>query len=36
MTIANLVVGAFWNYIILAFAIVSLVQSGHYAHGYKK
>jgi hypothetical protein len=34
MTIANLVVGAFWNYILLAFAIVSLVQSGNYARGY--
>lgn len=35
LTIANLVVGAFWNYILLAFAIVSLVQSGHYTRGYK-
>lgn len=34
LTITNLIIGAMWNYLILAFAIVSLVQSGNYARGY--
>jgi hypothetical protein len=36
LTIGNLVIGALLNYILLAFAIVSLVQSSHYEEGYKK
>jgi amino acid transporter len=36
LTIGNLVIGALLNYILLAFAIVSLVQSSHYEEGYKR
>ena len=36
MTIINLVVGAVANYIVLAFAIISLVQHKEYEEGYKK
>ena len=35
LTIINLIVGAMSNYIILAFAIISLVQSKEYEAGYK-
>lgn len=31
LTIINLIVGFFWNYILLVFAIISLVQSVDYA-----
>lgn len=36
VTIINLVVGAVANYIVLAFAIISLVQTKEYEEGYKK
>jgi hypothetical protein len=36
LTIGNLVIGAIINYILLAFAIVSLTQSASYEAGYKK
>ena len=35
LTIANLVVGVFWNYVILVLAIISLTQSRDYEEGYK-
>ena len=35
LTIANLVVGVFWNYVILVVAIISLTQSRDYEEGYK-
>jgi len=35
LTIINLIVGAMSNYIVLAFAIISLVQSKDYEEGYK-
>lgn len=34
LTIVNLVVGAFWNLVLLVFAIISLVQSTDYESGY--
>lgn len=34
LTIINLVIGVFWNYVLLVFAIISLVQLGDYKHGY--
>ena len=36
LTITNLVIGIFWNYILLVFAIISLVQQVDYAQGYRK
>jgi len=36
ITIINLIVGAVANYIVLAFAIISLVQSKEYEEDYKK
>lgn len=33
LTIINLVVGFFWNYILLVFAIISLVQIADYTDG---
>lgn len=36
LTVANLVIGALYNYILMAFAIVSLVQSSNYEAGYRK
>ena len=35
ITIINLVVGAVANYIVLAFAIISLIQAKEYEQGYK-
>ncbi len=35
LTIINLIVGAMSNYVVLAFAIISLVQSREYEEGYK-
>ena len=35
LTIINLIVGAMSNYIVLAFAIISLVQAKDYEEGYK-
>ena len=35
LTIINLIVGAMSNYIVLAFAIISLVQTKDYEEGYK-
>ena len=35
LSIINLVIGAFWNVILLVFAIISLVQSTDYEDGYK-
>ena len=35
LTIINLIVGAFSNYIVLVFAIISLVQADDYETGYK-
>ena len=34
LTIINLIVGVFWNYILLIFSIISLVQLGDYDKGY--
>ncbi len=34
LTIINLVIGVFWNYVLLVFAIISLVQIGDYSRGY--
>ena len=36
LTIINLVVGVFWNLIVLIFAIISLTQSGDYERHYPK
>lgn len=35
LTIINLVIGVFWNYVLLIFAIISLVQLGDYKRGYQ-
>ena len=34
LTIINLVIGVFWNYVLLVFAIISVVQIGDYKRGY--
>jgi uncharacterized membrane protein len=34
LTIINVVIGVFWNYILLIFAIISLTQSLDYSEGY--
>lgn len=34
LTIINIVIGALWNYILLVFAIISIVQSSDYEKGY--
>lgn len=36
LTITNLVVGALSNYVVLAFAIISLTQAKDYEEGFKK
>jgi len=36
LTIINLVIGVFWNVVLLVFAIISLVQSNDYEIGYKQ
>ena len=35
LTIVNLVVGVFWNIVLLVFSIITLVQSADYELGYK-
>ena len=35
LTIVNLVIGVFWNIVLLVFAIITLVQSADYESGYK-
>jgi len=36
LTIVNLVVGVFWNVVLLIFAIIALIQSAEYETGYKR
>jgi len=36
LVIINLVIGVFWNYVLLILAIINLTQIGDYARHYKK